>query len=270
MPRRSRDSSSMTETRSMAPTSIAASEDSAPGSSPTPPRTPTANPFGERVIGTLRRDCFDHIIVKNQQHAERVLHDYLAYDHGRPHRGLRMQSPDGARHLPPTRPPKRSPNRWNADPRRSPSSLRLCGRCARLTVAGTASRLSLGWCFCTPQPAKRLFRTASPHKGANRRAGSASTCVARPPRRVPIELPWGAPRPAAPERAHSSDDDNAHGVMSGSFGPAGRRWWRGTPDSAWASRCSHRTPRRECVLRRPSWRAPSGRSPGWRASPGPA
>ena len=61
-----------------------------------PPRAPTANAFGERVIGTLRRDCFDHIIVKDQQHAERVLHDYLAYYHGRPHRGLRMQSPDGA------------------------------------------------------------------------------------------------------------------------------------------------------------------------------
>ena len=72
----------------------------------TPPRAPTANAFGERVIGTLRRDCFDHIIVKDQQHAERVLHDYLAHYHGRPHRGLRMQSPDGARHLPPTRPPK--------------------------------------------------------------------------------------------------------------------------------------------------------------------
>ena len=72
----------------------------------TPPRAPTANAFGERVIGTLRRDCFDHIIVKDQQHAERVLHAYLAYYHGRPHRGLRMQSPDGARHLPPTRPPK--------------------------------------------------------------------------------------------------------------------------------------------------------------------
>gem|GEM_PF-1644030 len=59
----------------------------------TPPRSPTANPFGERVIGTLRRDCFDHIIVKDEQHAERVLHDYLAYYHGRPHRGLRMQPP---------------------------------------------------------------------------------------------------------------------------------------------------------------------------------
>jgi|ERR1022692_4070200 hypothetical protein len=45
------------------------------------------------------------IIVKDQQHAERALHDYLAYYHGRPHRGLRMQSADGARHLPPPRPP---------------------------------------------------------------------------------------------------------------------------------------------------------------------
>jgi hypothetical protein len=49
------------------------------------------------------------IIVKDEQHAERVLHDYLAYYHGRPHRGLRMQSPDGARHLPPPRPPKGTP-----------------------------------------------------------------------------------------------------------------------------------------------------------------
>jgi hypothetical protein len=75
----------------------------------TPPHSPTANPFAERVIGTLRRDCFDHIIVKDEKHAERVLHDYLAYYHGRPHRGLRMQPPDGARHLPPPRPPKETP-----------------------------------------------------------------------------------------------------------------------------------------------------------------
>lgn len=72
----------------------------------TPPRTPKANAFCERVIGTLRRDCFDHFIIKDEPHAERVLRHYLAYYHGRPHRGLRMQSPDGARHLPPPRPQK--------------------------------------------------------------------------------------------------------------------------------------------------------------------
>jgi hypothetical protein len=65
----------------------------------------TANPFAERVIGTFRRDCFDHIIVRDEHHARRVLREYSTYYHGRPHRGLRMQPPDGARHLPPRRPP---------------------------------------------------------------------------------------------------------------------------------------------------------------------
>jgi len=68
-------------------------------------RAPKANAFCERVIGTLRRDCFDHIIVRDEHHAQRVLHDYVGYYHGRPHRGLRMQPPDGSRHLPPRRPP---------------------------------------------------------------------------------------------------------------------------------------------------------------------
>jgi len=72
----------------------------------TPPRAPQANGFCERVIGTLRRDCLDHIIVRDHGHAERVLGAYTAYYQGRPHRGLRMQPPDGARHLAPLRPPQ--------------------------------------------------------------------------------------------------------------------------------------------------------------------
>jgi len=75
----------------------------------TPPRAPQANAFCERVIGTLRRDCFDHIIVKDEHHAQRVLHNYVTYYHGRPHRGLRLQPPDGPKHLPPCRPPKGTP-----------------------------------------------------------------------------------------------------------------------------------------------------------------
>ena len=68
-------------------------------------------PFRLRtVIGTLRRDCLDHILVWDTRHAERVLRDYTDYYLGRPHRGLRMQSPDGARHLPPPRPPVRRKN----------------------------------------------------------------------------------------------------------------------------------------------------------------
>ena len=70
-----------------------------------PPRSPRANSFCERMIGTLRRDCLDHVIIWNARHAERVLRDYAGYYLGRPHRGLGMQPPDGARHLPPPRPP---------------------------------------------------------------------------------------------------------------------------------------------------------------------
>jgi hypothetical protein len=57
-----------------------------------------------RVIGTLRRDCLDNVIVLNDRHAERILREYVGYYHGRPHRGLRMQAPTGARWLPPVRP----------------------------------------------------------------------------------------------------------------------------------------------------------------------
>ena len=70
----------------------------------TPPRSPQANTFCERVNGTIRRDCLDHVIVWGECHAVRVLDEYLGYYHGRPHRGLRMQPPDGERHLPPQRP----------------------------------------------------------------------------------------------------------------------------------------------------------------------
>jgi transposase InsO family protein len=70
----------------------------------TPPRSPQANAFAERVIGTIRRGCFDHVIVRDRRHAERVVGQYVAYYHGRPHRSFRMQPPDGARHLAPPRP----------------------------------------------------------------------------------------------------------------------------------------------------------------------
>jgi len=42
------------------------------------PRSPWQNPHVERVIGTLRRDCIDHVIVFNDNHLRRLLRDYLA------------------------------------------------------------------------------------------------------------------------------------------------------------------------------------------------
>ena len=57
----------------------------------------------ERTIGTLRRDCLDYMIVRDELHAARILREYVRYYHGRPHRGLRKQPPLGARWLPPMR-----------------------------------------------------------------------------------------------------------------------------------------------------------------------
>jgi hypothetical protein len=35
------------------------------------PRSPLQNPYVERLIGTLRRDCVDHLIVINENHSRR-------------------------------------------------------------------------------------------------------------------------------------------------------------------------------------------------------
>ena len=45
----------------------------------TAPRSPWQNPFVERVIGSIRRDCLDHVIVLNERHLRRILHEYSRY-----------------------------------------------------------------------------------------------------------------------------------------------------------------------------------------------
>jgi transposase InsO family protein len=71
----------------------------------TPPRAPKTNAYCERVVGTLRRDCLDHVLVWDERQAERLLREYVRYYHGRPHRGLRLQPPAGQNWLAPARPP---------------------------------------------------------------------------------------------------------------------------------------------------------------------
>ncbi len=43
----------------------------------TAPHSPWQSPYVERVIGSLRRDCLDHIIVLGENHLRRVLSSYL-------------------------------------------------------------------------------------------------------------------------------------------------------------------------------------------------
>ena len=58
------------------------------------PQSPWQNPFAERLIGSIRRECLDHVIVFSGAHLLRVLGDYFEYYHGsRAHQALEGNSP---------------------------------------------------------------------------------------------------------------------------------------------------------------------------------
>jgi transposase InsO family protein len=60
----------------------------------TPVQSPRANAVAERVIGTLRRECLDHVIPLDERHLSTILAEYVRYyNHDRPHRTLRMATP---------------------------------------------------------------------------------------------------------------------------------------------------------------------------------
>ena len=56
--------------------------------------TAYVNAIAERVIGTLRRECLDHVIVLDEQHLSSILAEFVAYyNQERPHRTLGLQTP---------------------------------------------------------------------------------------------------------------------------------------------------------------------------------
>jgi putative transposase len=64
----------------------------------TAPRSPWQNPYVERLIGTLRRECLDHVVVLNETHLRRLLRDYLLYYHSaRTHLSLAKDTPEPRR-----------------------------------------------------------------------------------------------------------------------------------------------------------------------------
>ena len=70
----------------------------------TAPRSPWQNPYVERLIGTLRRECLDHVVVRNDAHLRRLLRNYLTYYHGcRTHLSLEKDAPSPDRWSTPTR-----------------------------------------------------------------------------------------------------------------------------------------------------------------------
>jgi transposase InsO family protein len=61
----------------------------------TAPRSPWQNPYVERLIGSIRRECLEHVVILHERHLQRLLTDYFTYYHQwRTHLSLAMDCPE--------------------------------------------------------------------------------------------------------------------------------------------------------------------------------
>ncbi len=60
----------------------------------TPVRSPRANAYAERLVGTARRECLDWVLIFGRHHLQRVLDEFVGhYNQARPHGGLDLDAP---------------------------------------------------------------------------------------------------------------------------------------------------------------------------------
>ena len=60
----------------------------------TPVQSPRANSYAERFVGTLRRECLDHMLILGERHLRSVLAEYVRHYNGhRQHQGLQQEPP---------------------------------------------------------------------------------------------------------------------------------------------------------------------------------
>ena len=72
-----------------------------------PPRSPDLNPICERFLGSVRRECLDHVVILNEAHLRRVLEEFALtyFNKARPHQGIGQRIPAGGGVGPSSEPP---------------------------------------------------------------------------------------------------------------------------------------------------------------------
>jgi hypothetical protein len=94
----------------------------------TAPRSPWQNAYGERVIGSIRRDCLDHLVIFNERQLRRARSSYVDYYQStRTHLSLDKHSPDSR----PVMRPQNRKDRRHPESRRVASLLRTSRRLIR-------------------------------------------------------------------------------------------------------------------------------------------
>jgi putative transposase len=61
----------------------------------TPNHVPQANAISERFLGSVRRECLDHLLILHEKQLQRVLNAYIRYfNRARPHQGIKQRIPE--------------------------------------------------------------------------------------------------------------------------------------------------------------------------------
>jgi transposase InsO family protein len=134
----------------------------------TAPRSPWQNAYVERRIGSIRRECLDHLVIFNERHLRRVMSSYVDYyQHTRTHLSLDKDCPDSADSASPRRKSCRhSKSRLLASSLRTSCrlirlGLLLTNRCAGCRTMSSED-LCLGGFFDLDQKTSRLWFRSQP------------------------------------------------------------------------------------------------------------
>src|SRR4029450_6579745 len=100
------------------------------------PRSPWQNSYVERLIGSIRRECLDHVIVLHERHLRRLLTEYFQYYHDwRTHRALELDCPAAGPTAGDWADPGSPRSGWVASPLRAASRVMTRATTCRFLVA---------------------------------------------------------------------------------------------------------------------------------------